>query len=250
MELLRYQRAEARAEELMGGLPGRVPVRRPASLAPASVWMLWHDRVVAQRQAEADTAVAVRLRAVRDSLARLPVTLDSIRWVKVEAAAQGAFLDQNREAFWHAVAGPAALDTVATPRLRALLNGLFGAPTRNAAAAEQEDYAGSEYVQFEYWLVVNDTIPMLVLDRDGPFGRGLLLAGSEAHRRYGPLLAADLAARLTAARATPYADYYHAFDRRQWYRTGFDGAAYYAEETRAPRWAGRRSRNERWRIFR
>src|SRR5690606_296284 len=127
---------------------------------------------------------------------------------------QGPFIGEYGEVFWVAAPRLAALDTVATPRLRALLNGAFGAPTRNAAAAEQEGYAGSEHVQFEYWFAVNDSIPLLVLDRDGPFGRGLIVAGDEAHRRLLPLLAADLAARLARARPTPYADYYHAQERR------------------------------------
>jgi hypothetical protein len=231
-------------------MEGRIAPRPLADLAPASIYVVWHDRVLARRQSVADSLAQAAARARADSLAQLPPTLDAIAWEKVEPDEQGPFVEMNSEVYWVAAPRFAALDTVDTPRLRALLNGLFGAPTRNAAAAEQEGYAGSEFVQFEYWFAVNDSIPVLLLDRDGPFGRGLILAGDEAHRRYLPLLAADLARRLGRARPTPYADYYHAYDQRQWYQTGFDGTAYYTRETRAPRWAGTRSRNERWRIFR
>jgi len=250
VQLLVRQRSEVRAAELLRQMGGRVAARPPADLAPASIYLLWHDRVLARRQAVADSLAEAARRAREDSLAHLPPTLPEIRWSKVEPDEQGPFIGEYGEVFWVAAPRLAALDTVATPRLRALLNGAFGAPTRNAAAAEQEGYAGSEFVQFEYWLVVNDTIPLLVLDRDGPFGRGVIVAGSEAHRRYLPLLTADLARRLGDARPTPYVDYYHAYDRRQWFQTGFDGAAYYTHETRTPRWASARRRNERWRIFR
>jgi hypothetical protein len=249
-QVLRRQRAEVRAAELLRALGGRVPARGPAALGENTLYWLWHDRIHVRRQAVADSLAEAARVAREDSLARLPVTLPEIRWAKVEPAEQEPFIVAYREVYWVAASMPAAVDTVATPRLRALLSGLHGAPTRNAAAAEEVGYAGSEFVQFEYWFVVNDSIPVLVLDRAGPFGRGLLLAGSEEQRRYLPLLADDLAGRLARARPTPYADYYHAYDQRQWYQTGFDGTEYYTRETRAPRWAGTRSRNERWRIFR
>lgn len=248
--LLQRQRAEKRAGELLHVLGGRIAARPTAHLGQNTLYWLWHDRVLTRRQAVADSTAEAARRVREDSLAQLPATLAAIRWAKVEPATQEPFLVQYREAYWVATPTPVALDTVGTPRLRALLNGLFGAPTRNAAAAEEVGYAGSEFVQFEYWLVVNDSIPLLVLDRGGPFGRGLLLAGDEAHRRYLPLVAHDLTTRLLAARPTPYVDYYHASEGRRWYQTGFDGTAYYARETRAPRWAGARTRSERWRIFR
>jgi hypothetical protein len=249
-QVLRRQRAEVRAAELLRELGGAVAARGPAPLGQNTIYWLWHDRIHARRQAAADSLAEAARLAREDSLARLPVTLPEIRWAKVEPAEQEPFIAAYREVYWVAATTPAPLDTVATPRLRALLNGLFGTPTRNAAAAEEVGYAGSEFVQFEYWLVANDSIPLLVLDRAGPFGRGLLVAGSEEHRRYLPLLADDLTRRLRRARPTAYADLFHAYEERKWYRTGFDGTAYYTEETRAPRWAGTRARNERWRIFR
>jgi hypothetical protein len=248
--MLRRQRAEVRAAELFGALGGRVAPRPAAYLGQNTIYWLWHDRLHARRQAAADSAAAAAAAARADSLARLPATLAEIRWEKVAPDEQEPFIVLNREVYWVATATPAAVDTIGTPRLRAQLNGLFGVPTRNAAAAEEVGYAGSEFVQFEYWLVVNDTIPLLVLDREGPFGHGLLLAGSEAQRRYLPLLARDLAARLLAARPTPYVDYFHAVEERQWYQTGYDGTEYYTRASRAPRGSGTRTRNERWRIFR
>jgi hypothetical protein len=139
---------------------------------------------------------------------------------------------------------------MATLELRARLTQLFGTPTRNAAAAAQERYAGSEFVQFEYWLVVNDSIPLLVLDVAGPFGRGLLVAGDETQTEHVAHVRADLYARLLEAPPTvPFVDYYHDYERKQWFKAGFDGAAFFTEPIRTPRWA-RNFVGEKWRIHR
>jgi hypothetical protein len=247
---LRQQRTQARAAEVLSEIGEAVPPRGVHPMGAPTLYLLWYERAVAREQAQIDSLVAGRARAVQDSLARLPVTLSEIRWAKTEADAQGAFLAQHGESFWYALTTTTSIDTMGTPELRARLNGLFGAPTRNAAAAEQEGYAGSEYVQFEYWLVVNDTIPLLVLDRDGPFGRGLLMAGDERHRRILGQVKHDLSERLHSARPTAYVDYYHARERDQWYRTGYDGTDYFSEESRRPRGLATRTRDEKWRIFR
>ena len=251
VDQLRQQRTEARAAEVLAEIGQAVPTRdvEPLNLN-MTLYLLWHDRAVARQQAILDSLAAEREQRLADSLAQVPITLDIRRWDKTDADEQGSFLTQYREAFWTSINTPTALDTVATPELRARLNDLFGAPTRNAAAAEQEGYAGSEYVQFEYWLVVNDTIPLLVLDRDGPFGHGLLIAGDEPHRRVLALVKQDLTERLLRARPTAYVDYDHARERDQWYRTGYDGAEYFVRESRRPRGLSRRTRNDRWRIFR
>ena len=249
-ELLQQQRAQARHAEVLAQIGEAVPPRDVERIENQTLYLLWHDRAVARQQAALDSLAAVRQQALADSLARVPAALPAIHWHVTAADEQGEFLALYKESFWYAVSAPASIDSMATPELRARLNGLFGAPTRNAAAAEQEGYAGSEYVQFEYWLVVNDSIPVLVLDRDGPFGRGLLVAGDEHHRRVLPLIKRDLAERLALARPTAYVDYYHAREPEQWYRTGFDGTTYFTRESRRPRGLGQRTRNEKWRIFR
>ena len=221
---------------------------RPPALVPRP-----HDRILAGfeaalalQRAHADSLV----RARADSVAAA-VRLGPVDWYPVAAHGQGEFLEAYREVYWMVVNAPAPTDSVATPELRARLGALFGAPTRNAAAAEQEGYAGSEYVQFEYWLVANDSIPILVMDHNGPFGRGLLIAGDDRFQRVLPALKADLAAQILAAGPpAPHADYYHARDRDAWFRTGFDGLTYFTNEVRTPRWARRPREGARWRIYR
>jgi hypothetical protein len=247
VETLRRQRLEARLAEAAREVGEAVPLR-PPMVVPRP-----HDRVlagfeaaIAMQRAHADSVA----RARADSVAR-SVRLGPISWFAIAAHEQGEFLERYREVYWMVVDAPAASDSVSTPELRGRLARLAGAPTRNAAAAEQEGYAGSEYVQFEYWLVANDSIPLLVMDVNGPFGRGMLVAGDDRYQRWLPALKADLAARVLAADPpAPYADYYHSRDRDAWFRTGFDGLNYFTEEVRTPRWARRPREGVRWRIYR
>ena len=211
--------------------------------------MLRFYAVEARRQAARDSVEAERVAQTRrDSLAGTPARFV---WDKVEPDAQGRFLDRYREAFWRA-SDPRGLtiDTTETPVLRGLLQSAFGRPTRNADAVRQVGYAGNEFVQFEYWFVVNDSIPLIILDLDGPFGRGLLLAGAEAFSEALPDLRADLSEKLLGAPGRdPFVDYYHSFERQQWFRTGFNGTDDFTVPIRPPGWSTR-STVDRWIIHR
>jgi len=222
--------------------------------AEPDFYLILFDRATAAQQAVADSLRRLAEAARVDSTARALEAAEmagTIRWHAVAAHEQGEFIASYREVYWHAINTATPLDTVDTPELRARLGALFGAPTRNAAAAEQEGYAGSEYVQFEYWLVADGEIPILVLDLNGPFGRGLLVAGDEGHLRQLARLKADLARRiLDAGPPAPYADYYQSLDHGGWFRTGFDGETYFTNPVRTPRWAQQTHEGLRWRIYR
>ena len=249
VELLQRQRIEARVAEIAADLGPDVAVRAPQRLGEADPFTEAFLGVEAQRQAARDRVAAAQAAQNRlDSLAGRP---DRLVWAKVEPDAQGAFLARYREVFWRA-SDPRrlALDTTATPLIRGRLQGIFGRPTRNADALRQVGYTGNEFVQFEYWFVVNDSIPVLLLDLDGPFGRGLLLAGSEEFADVLPVLKANLSDRLFAATGPdPFVDYYHSFERRQWYRTGYNGTEFFTVPIRAPGWVQSRA-VDRWVIHR
>ncbi len=245
---LRQQRQGARIAEVRAALGPRTEPRPPVYVGETD------------RHTAALRAVRAREQARRDSLraadeARADSTIQAARlatarWRKVEPDAQGSFVEQYRETFWEAVARGRAptLDTTATAELRGRLQAAFGRPTRNADAQRRYGYGGSEFVQFEYWFVVNDSIPLLALDVDGPFGRGLLLAGDEAQAHLLPTLRTQLSRRLGRARPVPYVDYYHAEERSAWYRTGYNGAEWFTRPVRPPRWAGQAG--DRWIIHR
>ncbi len=249
VEVLRQQRLEARMREAAAAIEPTIGPRRVPLGAPPDQFDLAYLAVEARRAAVRDSvARAAAAQYLADSLAGTP---QRIVWSKVEPDAQGAFLERFRETFWRA-SDPRSLtlDTTATPLVRGLLQAVFGRPTRNADAVRQVGYTGNEFVQFEYWFVVNDSIPVLILDLDGPFGRGLLLAGAEAYADRLPELKEDLSRQLFETNGPdPFLDYYHSYERRQWYRTGFNGTEYFTLPIRAPGWAQTRAA-DRWIIHR
>lgn len=249
IELLQRQRLEARVAEVAAELGPVVAVLPPLALGEPDPFSAGFAAVEARRKAARDSVEAARVAEIRrDSLAGTPRRLV---WDKVEPGAQGGFLERYREVFWKA-ANPqnATADTMGTPRVRARLQSIFGRPTRNADAVRQIGYTGNEFVQFEYWFVVNDSIPVLLLDLDGPFGRGLLMAGSEEFAAAMPGLKDDLSRQIVGAPGPdPFVDYYHSFERQQWFRTGYNGTDFFTLPIRPPGWS-RREAVDRWIIHR
>ncbi len=131
--------------------------------------------------------------------------------------------------------GLTPVDTTYTRVLRARLEAAFGAPTLTLADyVERAGVPPEQIVQFEYWFVVNDTIPLMVMDTGGPFDRGLVVASD---RRYRDSLMALRRSFLrpvaTSSERAPYVDYYYDAGEQAWYRTGFDGQRYFLRRVRA-----------------
>lgn len=141
---------------------------------------------------------------------------DSVQW---------AYLGSNE------LSGP---DTTYTRDVRAMLEARFGAPTKTLA-----DYSAfeeiSEFIQFEYWFVLNDTIPFVVMDVNGPFERGVVVATDQAYRDALPDLKQQvLDPAVSAGERAPYVDYYFLREQRSWYLTGFDGDRFFLERIQRP----------------
>lgn len=127
------------------------------------------------------------------------------------------------------------LDTLHTRELRARLEAHFGPPTRTLVeAGDLDDLRREEIIQFEYWFVLNDSIPLVLMDVNGPLDRGLVLASDQQFRDLlfniretflRPLVETDL--------RKPFVDYYYQYETGQWYRAGFDGQRHFL--TRIPR---------------
>ncbi len=121
------------------------------------------------------------------------------------------------------------LDTMRTTELRARMEAQFGSPTQtlpDLGLLRKLDLP--EYVQFEYWFVLNDSIPLVVIDVNGPFERGLVVATDEQFRA---ILTDIRDAFLGQVVADPirerFADYYYEEELGQWFLTGFDGTNYF-----------------------
>jgi len=255
LDALREQRLRARAAQVLGEIGPAAPAFGPEELA-----VDWVSPRRLSPQLPTTEPPQVRLPPMAvvpprpEPPPRAPMELTEVLWQRVPFGQEAAFIARFGEALWTSANRFARteIDTMATPEVRARLHATFGMPTRSPVArSAPEATGGSPYVQFEYWFVVNDSIPFVVMDTDGPFGRGAVIVGDEVHGEILGALKEDLTARLLAQpRLMPYVDYYQSRERGRWYRTGFDGERYYVLETERPRWARQSAGRERWYDFR
>lgn len=119
-------------------------------------------------------------------------------------------------------------DTTRTQELRARLQAHFGDPTQTLGDANPREVKGDR-AQFEYWFVVNDSIPVRVTDASGPLDRGLIVMTDRRYRDRILALRDTLLGALRQPKRAPYVDYYYDDLVERWYRTGFDGEAYFLE---------------------
>lgn len=149
------------------------------------------------------------------------------------------FLDRFREADW-AGAGlsiSTPLDTIRTAKLRGWLENVFGAPSSTVFdVPEERRRSEAEHVQFEYYFVVNDSIPLMVMDVYGPYQKGLVFAGDFKHEKFLPKVKKMVVEKLLSAQEiTPYIDFYYDGQEDKWYNVGFDGSEYFVKEISKPR---------------
>lgn len=132
-------------------------------------------------------------------------------------------------------------DTTRTTDLRARLQAQFGDPTQTFADAPLD--TSTVRAQFEYWFIVNDSIPVQVTDARGPQGRGLILAAERRYRDRLRVLRDSLLAPLRESERVPYVDYYYDRNRDRLYRAGFDGDDFFLDRiSRTDILPGRRPR--------
>src|SRR5690606_3005145 len=107
--------------------------------------------------------------------------------------------------------------------LRARLQRQFGDPTVTVADfVGVADVRPGNSIQFEYWFVVNDTIPMMILDSDGPFARGMVMGGSSRFVDLMPEIKRAFSDQLMSDnRLAEFRDYFYSPERSQWYEVSY-----------------------------
>jgi len=126
-------------------------------------------------------------------------------------------------------------DTVRTRDLRARLQARFGEPTRTLAEIYSNEWVRApdstreDPIQFEYWFVVNDSIPVRVSDVSGPGERGGIVSTDRQYREDLAALRTALFRPLRREERAPYVDYYYEPESRRWYRVGYDGRSFFRE---------------------
>ncbi len=128
------------------------------------------------------------------------------------------------------------IDTMRTSEVRARMAAAFGEPTQTVAdLGNVRNLQREEYIQFEYWFVLNDTIPLLVIDVNGPFERGVVVATDQRYRdQLYDLRDTFLTQRIADGRRELFVDYYYHYDQRTWYRTGYDGVRFFRQRIGPP----------------
>lgn len=145
-------------------------------------------------------------------------TFDDIKWT-----GQGLYDD-------------AGVDGVQTNELRARLQAEFGAPTQTIEdLINQSGFRMAEAIEFEYWFTVDDSIPLMVLDVDGPFGKGLVYGGASRYIDLMPQIKRTFARKLMKEnKPAEYQDYYYSPERGQWFDVRYENGRHISKEISSP----------------
>lgn len=111
------------------------------------------------------------------------------------------------------------LDDLQTNEIRARLQAVFGDPTQTLEdLINKDDFRAGKAIQFEYWFTVDDSIPLVVLDWDGPFGSGLTFGGASRYIDLMPQIKRSFAQKLMSVDTLGnYQDYFYSPEREQWF---------------------------------
>lgn len=128
------------------------------------------------------------------------------------------------------------LDDIQTNEIRARLQTAFGDPTKTLKdLISTEDFRPGQAIQFEYWFTVNDSIPFMVLDVDGPFTDGLVFAGASKYIDLMPQIKRAFSRKLVELESLDsYQDYFYSPEREQWFRVTHRNGKYKTTEISSP----------------
>ncbi|MDG5768093.1 hypothetical protein QA596_11530 [Balneolales bacterium ANBcel1] len=158
--------------------------------------------------------------------------------VKVETGDRVRFERRFRDVQWTGAGFEAgtAIDRIPTRELRARLQKAYGDPTQKLKHLMGESgFRPGHYIQFEYWFIIDGDIPMMVLDIDGPFGRGLVFAGASRYVDLMPEVKRTLTRTLlNVPELGEYEDHYYELNEQQWYRAGYRDGSFFNEKVARP----------------
>jgi hypothetical protein len=131
------------------------------------------------------------------------------------------FQNQFRNIAWtgQGLYNPTTIDRLPTVELRARLQAVFGDPTQTIDDLINENFRPGKAVQFEYWLIVDDEVPLMILDLDGPFENGLVYVGASQYVDLMPQIKRTLTRMLMESdlEEGTFSDYFYSPEREQWY---------------------------------
>ncbi len=128
------------------------------------------------------------------------------------------------------------IDDLQTNEIRARLQAAFGDPTRTLRdLINTAGFRPGKAIQFEYWFAVDDSIPMVVLDWDGPFGSGLTFGGSSKYVDLMPQIKRAFEKKLMSVDTLGnYQDYFYSPERQQWYMVKYEDGSFTTSKIESP----------------
>lgn len=159
--------------------------------------------------------------------------------VKVEPSDKSEFQEQFSDISWtgQGLYNPTTIDRIPTVELRSRLQAAFGEPTQTIEdLINTSNFRPAKAVQFEYWFIIDDEIPMMILDLDGPFENGLVYVGSSRYIDLMPQIKRTLNRKLMdeAEELAPYSDYFYSPERDQWYLVEYEDGEFNQESIDRP----------------
>ena len=128
------------------------------------------------------------------------------------------------------------LDDRQTNEIRARLQAIFGDPTQTLEdLINKDNFRPGKAIQFEYWFMVNDSIPLMVLDWNGPFGSGLTYGGASKYVDLMPQIKREFVRKLMSIEEFgEYKDYFYSPEKEQWYIVKYEDGKFRNEEIDSP----------------
>lgn len=171
-------------------------------------------------------AALAALFAAAPVAAQIPDAFREPVFRKVDNRDRAAFMtrfNQMRDMTGNGFQGDTAIDQVPSNELRARLQRQFGDPTVTVADfVGVADVRPGNSIQFEYWFVVNDSIPMMILDSDGPFARGMVMGGSSRFVDLMPEIKRAFSDKLMSDnRLAEFRDFFYSPERAQWFEVSY-----------------------------
>lgn len=158
--------------------------------------------------------------------------------VKIESVSAAEFQRRFRSTRWtgQGMQGITDIDRIPSMELRARFQTVFGDPTRILDdLVFQSNFRMAEAIQYEYWFIINDTYPMMILDIDGPFARGLVYAVSVSFIDLMPQIKRALSAKLMEPnQLDEYNDIFYSPERQAWFEIRYKNGEFGYEEVPRP----------------
>lgn len=158
---------------------------------------------------------------------------------KVEISERDQFQSRFSDISWtgQGLYNPTTIDRIPTVELRSRLQAVFGEPTQTIKdLINTANFRPAKAVQFEYWFIIDDEIPMMILDLDGPFENGLVYVGASRYIDLMPQVKRTLTRMLMdeTDELEEFSDYFYSPERDQWYLVEYQDGEFNHEPINRP----------------